>query len=225
MQFLIFLVSVFYLGSFTASAFAVSPFFAYGETIEFDVLRDGDVVGKHITQFEENNDMLMVSSRMNLDIFLFFLPVYSFNYQANEEWHNDRLISLDVKVVDGGDIMDFRAERHKGALNVMHDEHPYTIEGHILLTSHWNEKVVSDTRVLNTLTGKINHVAITPIGHEEIEVVGGKLDAKRYDYSGDLIDTSVWYDNTGRWVKLRFKGSDGSQIEYRCRNCLTGDKT
>ena len=42
--------------------------------------------------------------------------------------------------------------------------------------------------------------------------------ATRYAYSGDL-KADVWYDDAGRWVKLRFRGRDGSVIEYVCRRC------
>jgi hypothetical protein len=39
-----------------------------------------------------------------------------------------------------------------------------------------------------------------------------------YRYSGEL-ELDAWYSEAGRWLGMRFKGRDGSTIEYFCRNC------
>ena len=61
-------------------------------------------------------------------------------------------------------------------------------------------------------------------GREPIPTERGDVVASRYSYTGDLADTEVWYDDVGRWVKLRFLGRDGTPIEYACRRCQGGDK-
>jgi len=68
----------------------------------------------------------------------------------------------------------------------------------------------------------MNAVTILKKGLETIEVVGGRLEATRYDYTGQLRDTSVWYDAAGRWVQLQFLARDGSVVTYKCRTCLSG---
>ena len=85
-------------------------------------------------------------------------------------------------------------------------------------TNHWNAGVLGQTRVLNTLTGKINNVSILSKGIETVSTENGPIKATRYVYSGDL-DNEVWYDDLGRWVKMRFKASDGSTINYVCKSC------
>ena len=50
------------------------------------------------------------------------------------------------------------------------------------------------------------------------DVVGREIDATLYRYTGDL-DTEVWYDDEGRWVRMRFKAKDGSVITYQCEVC------
>ncbi|NVK20383.1 MAG: hypothetical protein HWE30_16935 [Methylocystaceae bacterium] len=200
-------------------AFANNPLELYGDKIEFDVMRNGEVVGEHITRFSQNGDELRVSSHMNIDISLLFLPVYSFDYAALEKWVAGKMVFLDVNVVDGSDRVAFTAEHQKDGLRVQMDGRETEIMSDIITTNHWNVDVVKDNQVLNTLTGNLNAVTITPMGQEEIDILNGSMKAMRYDYSGDLMDTSVWYDDQGRWVKLRFLARDGSTIEYRCRTC------
>jgi len=62
-------------------------------------------------------------------------------------------------------------------------------------------------------------VKIMNKGKERIAVKGGSVMATRYDYSGELTNTSVWYDAKGRWSKLEFKARDGSTVEYICNTC------
>ena len=88
-------------------------------------------------------------------------------------------------------------------------------------TNHWNPEVLRQTRVLNTLTGRINRVRIEPQAQETVATEHGDVPATRYAYTGEL-ETEVWYDDAGRWVKMRFKGRDGSTIEYVCRRCQGG---
>lgn len=195
----------------------------YGGTIEFDVLREGKVVGEHITAFEKERGRLSVKSKMTLEIFLLFIPVYSFTYQAEEVWANDGLNKLNVKVLDGTERVVFRASRQDDKLEVVKDDQSYLIDAPIISTNHWNVNVVGQDRVLNTLTGNINNVTIIKQGREPVETSKGSVVATRYDYQGDLKDTSVWYDDQGRWVKLRFKARDGSIIDYRCRTCAPGE--
>ena len=90
-------------------------------------------------------------------------------------------------------------------------------------TNHWNNTVLGHVRVLNTLTGNVNKVKLVPKGQEMIFTERGDVSANRYAYTGDLEDTEVWYDELGRWVKLRFLGRDGTPVEYVCQKCL-GDR-
>ncbi|NVJ92658.1 MAG: hypothetical protein HWE34_13435 [Methylocystaceae bacterium] len=217
MRCLIILLTFIFQGSAIASV--TNPIELYGNKIEFDVIRNGKVVGQHITQFRQTDNVLRVTSKMNIDIFVLFLPVYAFDYRSTEKWVSDKLVSLDVKVDDGPDHIRFQAERINDGLKVEQEDRSYAIEGNILSTNHWNVDVLKDHRVLNTLTGNVNNIKITPRGKEKIKVSDGFINAQRYDYSGDLKDTSVWYDAQGRWVKLRFLARDGSTIDYQCRTC------
>lgn len=221
MPYLIVLLVGMFWGTSVASAF--SPIEIYGDRLEFSVLRDGKVVGAHVTEFRQVEDELYVTSHMTIDIFLLFIHVYGLKYQTVEKWKSAELVSLDVKVVDGGDQLKFSAQRHQDILTVKLEDRSYDIGANVLSTNHWNVDVVDDRQVLNTLTGNLNNVQITAMGEETIAVQGGNLTANRYDYSGDLQDTSVWYDDQGRWVKLRFKARDGSAIEYFCLTCTPGE--
>ena len=202
----------------------VDPINLYGDVINFDVLREGKVIGQHETRFSWKNNELFVRSRMFLEISVLIFPVYAFDYKSTEIWKNDRLEGLKVRVVDGDEKTEVIATltARGNMLNISGPHGPATVENSILSTNHWNAAVVHDNKVLNTLTGKVNHVVIEPGGVQLLSLPHGTVQTVRYDYTGDLSGTSVWYDSDGRWVKLQFKARDGSTIDYRCTSCGAG---
>jgi hypothetical protein len=198
------------------------PLRLYGEKIIFDVFRKGEKAGTHIVTFSRSGEQLQVRSSFDLSIKFLSLNVYNFLYQSEEVWFEDRLQKIQVEVDDNGEKETLRVERLNGDLKVISKDKTYVINGSVFPTTHWNSGVLSQKRVLNTLTGSLNAVAITSVGSEKLETEKGQILAKRYDYSGDL-QTSVWYDNAGRWVKMQFSAKDGSDITYKCRLCQGPD--
>jgi len=203
----------------TKSSF--DPLSLYGESLQFDVMRDGAIIGKHETRFMAQGADLVVQSKMNLELSVLFIPIYGFDYQSKEVWKDNRLTQLEVTVEDGSEDYRVEGQRAGEALEVSGPFGMSQISGPILPTNHWNASVIHEKRVLNTLTGNINQVTLAEKGAEQLSLPNGRVMATRYDYQGELHDTSVWYDTEGRWVKLRFKAKDGSIIDYRCRNCET----
>ena len=66
--------------------------------------------------------------------------------------------------------------------------------------------------------GLMNEVSIQNDGLEKVPTERGIINANKYTYTGQL-ETTVWYDKRGRWVKMEFFGKDGSTITYRCKKC------
>ena len=193
----------------------------YGDRIAFDVVREGSKVGNHETRFDREDGMLKVTSEMKLKVKVLFIPVYKFQYEAEEVWCGDSIQALRAKVNDNGDKLSFAADRMADGFVIRLGEAEEVVEADILPTNHWNPNVLDDNTVLNTLTGNVNRVDIINHGEEVIKTGSGEIRATRYEYRGEL-ETEAWYDDAGRWVKLRFEAKDGSTIEYVCTTCSVG---
>ncbi|MEK9673671.1 MAG: DUF6134 family protein [Rhodospirillaceae bacterium] len=198
------------------------PLDRYGTEILFDVRRNGNSVGFHRVTFARDADGLAVTTRFEIKVDFLFFTAYRYSYQSKARWQSDQLVSLDVQVDDDGAEASLRALRGKDGLAVDRAETRHTIDQSIYPTNHWHPGVIGEVRVLNTLTGRVNDVTIRPSGSEPVTTEVGNVMATRYVYTGDL-ENEVWYDNEGRWVKMRFLGRDGSTIEYVCRRCQGRD--
>lgn len=198
-----------------------APLALYGTEMQFDIIRSGEKIGDHIVRFDTNNDKTVVSSTSRMQIDILFFTAFQYRYDSRAIWRNGILNKLEVSVNDDGALFSMLADQQGPRLRLTHGNNSRDINLPIYPTNHWNAAVLKQDQVLNTLTGEINKVLISSAGYEDVKTESGIIPAMRYTYSGDLIN-DVWYDDMGRWVKLRFKGRDGSVIEYVCRQCQGG---
>jgi hypothetical protein len=207
------------IGSSSAAAMPSDPLRLYGQEIAFDVFRGGDKVGMHKVSFSKTSDReIRVDAHMALDVTFLTIPVYAFRYRSLATWRDGRLADLVARIDDDGEKSTIRATAGDRAFDVSGPKGAATWHNPLFPTNHWNAGVLSQSHVLNTLNGNISRVRIAAQGRERIRAQGRWIEATRYQYSGD-IDTTVWYDDRGRWVKMRFSAKGGSIIDYQCIRC------
>ena len=198
------------------------PLLLYGDEVTFDVIKKGDKVGSHRVNFSRNESGdLAVESRFQLTMTFLTIPIYEFLYRSRSVWRKGLLQDLAVEISDGGQETKIRALPKGQELTVSGPHGDVQVSQPIYPTNHWNADVLSQTRVLNTLNGKISQVSIADAGRETVRAEGAMIAARKFQYSGD-IDTTVWYDDAGRWVKMRFTAKNGSVVEYECTKCGLG---
>jgi hypothetical protein len=196
-----------------------SPLDAYGEELRFSVTRNGDPVGSHEVRFGRDGDALTVETRFQVAINILVFEAYSYDYRSRGVWRDGMLVELDARTDDNGRVRTVDASlTGDGRLSISGDAADSVVEPGIFPTNHWNPNVVVGDRVLNTINGEIADVVIRKTADDIVETAHGPVRATRYDYSGDL-ETSVWYAEDGRWVRMQFKTEDGSVFDYRCERC------
>lgn len=204
---------------------AFDPLERYGDQLLFQIRRNDAPVGRHVLRFYRNGNGLKVVARSNIDISFLGLSLYRFAYRSESLWQDGKLSALSVDVDDDGEQIAIAASRESGQLTVKGPDGILNLPSAIFPTDHWHCGVLASTTILNTLTGKPNNVRIREGNIERLQTVQGSVQATHFAYDGDL-ETNAWYDRDGRWVGLQFTARDGSDIIYRCINCVsaTGQK-
>lgn len=194
------------------------PLDLYGNELVFSVFRDGDKVGFHRVVFRSVGDSLIAESEFSLAVKVLFFTAYRYRYTSTDVWRQGCLVSVDATVDENGNQTSVRADAEERRLTIAGPSGIETADAGIFPTNHWHDGVIGAQRVLNTITGKVADVRIVDDGVDWVTVNGETYPARRYHYTGDLRNT-VWYDDDGRWVKMRFTAEDGSTIEYVCAQC------
>jgi len=193
----------------------LNPSLVYGQQVKYAVFRNNKKIGSHTVDFSRNGELLEVAVESKLVVRIMKIPVYRFNYRASEQWQNGQLQSVDATVKEKGESSTVSLRRVGPQMNLTAKDGSSSMEQIEFASNHWHAGVLESDILFNTLTGKSNKIDIDIVGEEVLVVDGSDTNTTHYRYSGEL-DTEVWYDDRKRWVKLRFKGSDGSTIEYRC---------
>lgn len=197
---------------------APDPFVLYGDAIAFEVLRDGDPVGMHHVRFTRDGEILRTRTRFDVQVDVLFFTAYRYVYTSEATWRYGCLLSLTSTVDDNGEKLELSVARESGKLVIDGPDGRTETPAATLPTEHWNARVVKDRAVINTITGRVNAVFLKSLGVDRIDTRDGVVDAHHFAYSGELSN-EVWYDEEGRWVKMRFSAKDGSTIEYVCLRC------
>lgn len=184
-----------------------------GDVIRFNVLRQGKPFGSHTVTFESGpGGALVAKTAVSLKAGLGPVTLFRYRLEASETWKNGALLALTGKVYDDGKQRSVTASRAGDVLNVDGTDYKGKAPGGIIAASHWNFAQTKASQLLSTEDGEILKVKVTAIGREQIEA-GGKLIEAEHFRLDSAVDVDLWYDETGRWVKLAFEAR-GQQIEY-----------
>lgn len=198
---------------------AADPFSLYGDEIRFDVRRNGSMVGSHTVSFARQGEQITTATRFEVAVDVLFFTAYRYVYASQGRWSGGCLVGLTATTDDNGKESVVRVGRAERGLTVSGRQGTVSTDRAALPTEHWSYGVVGQEAVINTITGRVNDVDVSPAGTETVKTADGRaITARRYVHNGEL-NNEVWYDAYGRWVKMRFPAKDGSTIEYVCVKC------
>ena len=190
------------------------PLAAYGKRAEYTVYRDGKKVGKHALTFSRKGETLTVQVQSALTVRVLRIPVYRFGYEATETWQNGKLQRAMSKVDENGRKRRL-SMRSSGDRSVLESKRgSQQVPRLEYASNHWQPAALGADRVFNTLNGRASNVSVEALGRAGFRTLQGKIDTRRYRYTGG-VKATVWYDDEGRWVGLEFSADDDSKIVYR----------
>lgn len=200
-----------FLLSAAASA-AVPP----GGELDFTVMRGGNEIGTHRLVFTRDGDELKVKIDTDVAVKMLGIAVYRFEHDGSEVWRDGHLVSLQSKTNDDGTPHHLAVKEDGGKLMVDGDGRQADEEIGVIPASLWNDDLVKQSTLLNTLDGSSMPVTVTSRGTENVDVNGKTVAATHYSVTGKL-NRELWYDDEGVLVQVKFDGSDGSEITYVLR--------
>lgn len=201
-----------------AASLAAVAFPAYAvevphDPLNFTVIRNGDVVGSHVVRFQPAADGLGVTIDTNVVVKIAMIPVYRFEHHGQELWQHDHVLSLNSTTNDDGTRHSVKANGSSNTLEVDGDGITAHLPAATMPASLWNHATINQSTLMNTLDGHALTIHMTDLGNDTVAVAGQPRPAHHFAMAGDL-NRELWYDGAGTLVQMRFKGKDGSDIQY-----------
>lgn len=172
----------------------------------------GDIGTLTIVSTRRGGDERVYDQTLHIAVKLLFVTAYHQDSERREAWRGDRLIAYDARTDDDGkkSTIKGRAEGDKFVIDgpAGHIAAP----GSVYPSNPFDPGIVKATLVMDTGTGKLLHVKVTPGAEESVAAGGGTLAARRYAMTGDL-QRDLWFDGTGKLLKFSFK-NDGALVTF-----------
>ena len=187
---------------------------AVPQTLDFAIVHEGDVVGHHRVTFRQDGDKLVVHSEIKIEVDVLFLTVYRYQQTRDEVWRNGKLIALASTADDDGTPHDIKGAAGPDGIRVTAGTGSWTLPADSVPASFWNISMVTEKGPLvDSLSGKVVAQRVVKVGQETVRAGGRDIVATHYRLETKR-PRDVWYDASGRWVKMRMVGRDGSVAEW-----------
>jgi Domain of unknown function (DUF6134) len=184
------------------------------QNLEFDVVHESGVVGHHRITFRRDGDKLVVHSELAIKLKVLFFIVYRYQHTREEVWRDGKLIAFASTADDDGTPYDITGQARADGLHVTSGKESWILPADCLPASYWNISMVTGKGPLvDAQSGNMLDVKVVKVGQETIKADGKKIVATHYRLAAER-PRHVWYDATGRWVKMRTIGRDGSAVEW-----------
>lgn len=167
----------------------------------------GDI-GNHVYTFTRNGDELTVTAKVRLEAKILFVTVRRYSADRTEVWRKGRLVAYESRTDDDGVVSEVTARAEGDKLVIQGPKGRIEAPANIVPSSAWSLDFLRTGEIMDTETGELLAITVTPDGTEEIEANGGLVTANRYQISGAL-DRTLWFAEDGTWLKMRLtRGSD-----------------
>jgi hypothetical protein len=180
---------------------------------DFRVLLDGREIGRHRYTLQGAGAGVELRSEAQFDVRVLFISAYRYVHEAVERWQDGCLQSLASRTVTNGERIAVTAESRGGTLSVQRPAGRAEYPGCVLSFAYWDPRILEAGRLLNSQTGELVPVQVTPRGTETVTVRGRATAATRHRLTGPDLTIDLWYAD-GRWVALEALTDGGRVLRY-----------
>jgi hypothetical protein len=204
----------------SGTAFVASPAAATtpGRT-EFEILMNGKPVGRHSVTVSKAADVTNV--RIAIDMAGKIGPIgFTYRHRCEEAWRGNQLTSLNCTDKENRSNKSVEANLRGTDLVVDGTGYKGSAPASLLPSSWWRFSTINQTRLLDSRDGKLSRVNVNRVGEEVLQIGGAPVRANHYRVRG-AVNTDLWYDGAGRWVRTAFKIA-GQSFDYRKVTSVSG---
>ena len=188
---------------------------ARAETRDFSfrVWLDDREIGRHQFMLRADGGAREVVSKAQFDVRVLFIDAYRYRHEALERWDDQCLRSLVSNTETNGERQRVVASSRGDALVVERPDGREAHDGCVMTFAYWNPRILAASRLLNTQTGEMLPVTVTPRGAEMLEIRGQPQRARRYRIDASKLQVDLWYVGD-RWAGLEAVVAGGRRLRY-----------
>ena len=139
------------------------------------------------------------------------IPIFKYFHESKEIWINNQFIEAKTTTKKNGRKFKFTAKRKGSKIEIKSRGKVFLVDGNSLITSYWHQNWFKKKVLIDSQHGKKRLINVEKKDFEKIKTSNNTIFAQRYKVigtqnkpNGKKIDYDIWYDDKGRWVKIKF---------------------
>jgi len=180
----------------------------------FTVLLDGKRIGEHDFAVVRQADEVVVDTEAHFKVKVALIPFYEYDHQDHEVWRNGCLGQINSRTHDDGKTFAVQGLLKGNGFEVQGAHGALTLPACIKTFAYWDQRFLTEQRLLNSQSGEYQPVTVTRGGIESLKVRGQTIPAQRYSLRAPKLDINLWYSAAGDWVELESKLVSGRTLRY-----------
>jgi hypothetical protein len=211
---------------FTTQSFSHVQHYENINLLEYELFRNGKLIGFHNYTFDKKKDHLKVKSLIKFKITKLGVDLYKYNAVSEEEYKENQLIKYSSKTNQNKKIKntEINFDDIKKELIITGSENQLSSPKEYPVGTWWNHEIVQAKAQISGISGRIIMQKVIFLGKEKINLYGKDYNALRFNFTSSdetlpdnkKLNTDVWYDEkTKIWLKASFDKT--GHWEYRLK--------
>ena len=206
-----------------AFLFAIHPAQADGldadEPVElqewnFRVYLDDNEIGYHNYTLIDRGDRKKLVTEAEFKVKFLFITAYRYEHTNEETWQGECLQQISSQTDANGKEFVVRGARDGDEFAITTNDEQKELPGCVKTFAYWNPEILDEPALMNSQTGEVLPVTVTPIAEEILEVRGESIPARRYKLTARNMELDIWYSSDDRWLALESTVKGGRTLRY-----------
>ena len=184
--------------------------FNYKPIHEFEIFRNNKKIGFHKLYFQNIEDKIVVNTQIEMIVKLGIIPIFKYSHEGKEVWVNNQFVEAKTSTKKNRRKFKFTAKRKGPKIEIKSRSTVFLVDGNSLITSYWHQNWLKKKILFDSQHGKKRFINVEKKGFEKIKTSNTTIFAQKYKVTGTQnkpngkkIDYEIWYDDKGRWVKVK----------------------
>jgi hypothetical protein len=187
------------------------PASAADPDLVFSVQRNGKDLGWQKVSFQRQGDRLQVQVNGQAEYKVGGIVLYRHQLRRTESWENGKLTAFAAWTDDDGKVSQVQGRRDGEMFRIAGPRGETQAPATALPGNLWNAQLVQASHIIDNETGQASPLQVASGELKTVEACGGQVRARHYRLTGKETQ-DVWYDESGRWVRMETTARDGSKI-------------
>lgn len=180
----------------------------------FRVYLDDAEIGYHNFRLIDEGGRQQLMTEAEFQVKFLFITAYRYEHTNQETWQGDCLQEISARTDANGKRFVVSGAQEENGFAVTANQEQSEISGCVKTFAYWNPEILHEPALLNSQTGEVLPVTVTPVAEEMLLVRGEKTPAMRYKLTARNMELDIWYSSDDRWLALESTVKGGRKLRY-----------